>query len=77
MDAIAKRKIVVYFGIKLHRFAQNISNMRKMILNTGVDYRFFGKNRSPSTDESGKEAKTVLHPWMKAKKRRKLVIIYG
>ena len=31
MDAIAKRKIVVYFDIKLHRFAQNISNMRKII----------------------------------------------
>ena len=28
-------------------------------------------------DESGKEAKTVLHPWMKAKKRRKLVVIHG
>ena len=31
MDAIAKRKIVVYFDIKFHRFAQNISNMRKII----------------------------------------------
>ena len=59
MDAIANRKIVVYFDIKLHRFAQNISNMRKMILNTGVDYRFFGKNHSSFTDESKKKLKII------------------
>lgn len=68
MDAIAKRKIVVYFGIKLHRFAQNISNMRKMILNTGVDYRFFGKNRPSSVDESQKTKKTGHHLRMKVRK---------